>query len=791
MNMNKRIARVAALLAMVGWSLIAPQPAQAQFGGGLIVAVTITSPASGSTVSSTVSVTASVTGIGALTVRGVQFKLDDANLGAEDTSAPYSVSWNTTTASNASHTLTAVARDSLGMLWTSDPVTVTVFNDTTPPTVGITSPASGTIVAGTISVTASASDNVGVVGVQFLLDGVNAGTEVTAAPYSVSWDTTSASNGSHSLTAVARDAAGNRATSAPVAVAVSNGAPPDTTPPTVSITSPTSGASVSGTVTMTANASDNVGVAGVQFLLNGVNVGAEVTAAPYSAPWDTTTASRGPHTLTAVARDAAGNRATSAPVGVTVVNASPIVLENQQPGSGNWQMGLSSSFRPADDTVKQIKGYASATSVNKGESITFHVTVTPAQSYTMDVYRMGWYQGLLGRLMQSIGPLQGVAQPACPVDSGTGLIECDWTASYTLTVPTTWTSGVFLVMLTNAQGYQNYITFVVRDDERVADIMFQQAVTTYQAYNNYPDDHASGKSLYAFNSYGANTVTGTPRAVKVSWNRPYTARGEGQLLGWEVYFIRWLERSGYDVKYSTNVDTHENSTRLLQSKAFLSVGDDAHWSKPMYDGVQQARDAGVHLGFFGASAVFWQVRFETSPLTNAADRVMVGYKSQSIDPVQGPTTTILWRDPFLNRPEQQLIGVQFSGEIAYDPLNQPPYVVANSSSWAYAGTGLADGTSIPRLVGYQMDSSMSGFPLPTSVAGTYQVLSQSPFTDSGGATVTANSSIYQAPSGAWVFGAGTTSWAWGLVDDNDGFADPRIQQTTANLLQRFGASPSP
>src|SRR5207245_5434005 len=138
-------------------------------------------------------------------------------------------------------------------------------------------------------------------------------------------------------------------------------------------------------------------------------------------------------------------------------NASPIVLENQQPGSANWQM-LLSGLKPADDVSKQIKGYASATSVNTGESITFHVTVNPAQQYTMDVYRMGWYQGLLGRLMQSIGPLQGVEQPACPVDAGTGLIECDWTASYTLTVPTTWTSGVFLVMLTNSQGYQNYIT---------------------------------------------------------------------------------------------------------------------------------------------------------------------------------------------------------------------------------------------------------------------------------------------------------------------------------------------
>src|SRR5882762_3579413 len=791
MNMNNGIARVAVLLAMVGWSLIAPQPAQAQLGIGSLI-VTVTSPASGSTVSGAVPVSASVTAVGALTVRGVQFKLDGSNLGAEDTSAPYSVPWNTTTASNGSHTLTAVARDSLGMLWTSDPVTVTVFNDTTPPTVSITSPASGTIVAGTISVTASASDNVRVVGVQFLLDGLNAGTEVTAAPYSVSWDTTSASNGSHSLTAVARDAAGNRTPSAPVAVTVSNGAPPDATPPAVSITSPTSGASVSGTVTVTANASDNVGVAGVQFLLDGLNVGAEVTAAPYSAPWDTTTASRGSHTLTAVARDAAGNRATSALVSVTVVNASPIVLENQQPGSGNWQMYLS-GFQPADDTVKQIKGYASAASVNKGESITFYVTVTPAQSYTMDVYRIGYYQGLGGRFIQSIGPLQGVAQPACPVDSVTGLIECDWTASYTLTVPTNWTSGVFMVQLTNAQGYQNYIPFVVRDDARRADLLFQQAAATFQAYNNYPDDGVTGKSLHDFNSYGASTVAGTRRAVKVSWNRPYAVRGAAQFFDWEIDAIRWLEHSGYDVKYATDVDTHQNSARLLESKAFLSVGNSKYWTKPMYDGVERARDGGIHLGFFSASAIFWQVRLEPSPLTRIADRVLVFYKDRSIDPVQGPTTTILWRDPFLNRPEQQLMGVQFTGQIDINAQNAP-YVVTNSSHWMFAGTGMVDGDSVPSIVGYEMDASMPDFPLPTSVAGTYQVLSQSPFVNFGGAQMIAHSSIYQAPSGAWVFGAGTTSWSWGL--DADGIAapkggDPRIQRATANLLQRFGASPSP
>ena len=147
--------------------------------------LSITSPESGATVSGTITVQASVTIIGALTVAGVQFKLDGRDLGSEDTSAPYAVSWDTTTAANGSHTLTAVARDSLGVRWTSDPVTVTVSNgpppDTTPPTISITSPASGSTVCGIITVTASASDNVGVAGVQFMLDGAALGAEADTA----------------------------------------------------------------------------------------------------------------------------------------------------------------------------------------------------------------------------------------------------------------------------------------------------------------------------------------------------------------------------------------------------------------------------------------------------------------------------------------------------------------------------------------------------------------------------------------------------------------------------------
>jgi len=337
MNKMGSLVCTAILSTVLGWT--APQNVLAQLLppiGSLIV--TMTAPVSGSTVSGTVTVSASASVVGSLTVAGVQFKLDGANLGAEDTSGPYSVSWNTVTASNGSHTLTAVARDVLGVQYSSNSVTVTVANDITPPTVNITSPANGATVSGTITVTANAADNVGVAGVQFKLDGAALGAEDTSAPYSVSWNTVTASNGSHTLTAVARDAAGNRATSAPMTIAVAN----DTTPPTVSITSPANGATVSGTIAVTANAADNVGVAGVQFKLDGAALGAEATAAPFAVSWNTTTATNGSHTLTAVARDAAGNRANSAPVTIPVANGgSATRIEENNPAvnaspAGAW-----------------------------------------------------------------------------------------------------------------------------------------------------------------------------------------------------------------------------------------------------------------------------------------------------------------------------------------------------------------------------------------------------------------------------------------------------------------------
>ncbi len=436
----------AALFVISALPLISTQ-AQAQLGLGSLI-VTMTSPASGSTASGTVPVSASVSIIGLITVRGVQFKLDGANLGAEDTSSPYSVSWNTTTTDNGSHTLTAVARDLLGVQYSSGPVTVTVANsapppppppaDTTPPTVNITSPANGATISGPVTVTASAADNVGVVGVQFQLDGVNGGAEDRTTPYSISFDTTTTSDGSHTITAVARDAAGNRTTSAPVTVTVANGPPPpsgDTTPPTVSITSPANGATISATVTVTASAADNVGVVGVQFQLDGVNGGAEDTTAPYSISFDTTTTSDGSHTITAVARDAAGNHTTSAPVTVTVANNAP----PPPPPPGTTRR-----FEETDPSVAYTGGWTSDGSLSWSGGTAAFSTTGALATFTFTGPSVTWIGGradstgiarisLDGAFLAEVDTFSKTLEVRVPMFEATGLSN----ARHTLTIEAT------------------------------------------------------------------------------------------------------------------------------------------------------------------------------------------------------------------------------------------------------------------------------------------------------------------------------------------------------------------
>src|SRR5262249_26315051 len=213
--------------------------------------------------------------------------------------------------------------------------------------------------SGTTSVTASASDNVCVTKVEFYLDNVLQATD-TASTSSWSSNTPTSANGAHALTSKAYDAAGNVGTSAAVNVTVNNVV--DTTPPTTSITAPADGAIVSGTVSVTASATDDAGVTRVEFYLHNV-LQATDTASPYSWSWNTTTSADGAHALTSKAYDAAGNVGTSTAVNVTVNNVAdttpptaPTNLVASTPTTGNTKRKINLSWTASADNVG-VTGY--------------------------------------------------------------------------------------------------------------------------------------------------------------------------------------------------------------------------------------------------------------------------------------------------------------------------------------------------------------------------------------------------------------------------------------------------
>ena len=483
----------------------------------------------------------------------------------------------------------------------------------------------------------------------------------------------------------------------------------------------------------------------------------------------------------------------------------PVVTENLKAGTSTWAL-----TKPA--LSGEIEGYASLTSVNRGGTIKLFVN-TSEPSYTINIYRMGWYGGLGGR--QVAGPItQTGTKQTIPAPDTNNTVDCNWINPYTLTIPnsadpTDWCSGYYLAKLTSSTtGSQAYIIFVVRDDSRASKLLAQSSVNTYQAYNTW-----GGHSLYSFQSPNG-------RANKVSFNRPYALNSNPQLAygngaaeflvgsdggppgGWEYCMVRFLEREGYDVTYCTNVDVHANPSLLRSHKGYLSVGHDEYWSLEMRQNVTAARDAGVSLGFFSANTAYWQVRLESSQATGDANRIVTCYKyfptdyigtdSQDpyfldSDPSNDNQITIRFRDTLAGSsrvasPEEALIGVMY--DYGADDANND-MVITNASSWVFANTGLKNGDHIPYVVGYECDRAQGNGPAGLTILA-HSPYTGNTFTGSGFSDMT----IYQAASGATVFATGSIQFAWALDDfevPSLRFTrlSPAAQQMTRNLLNRF------
>ena len=460
---------------------------------------------------------------------------------------------------------------------------------------------------------------------------------------------------------------------------------------------------------------------------------------------------------------------------LVAATANPIVAENQKSGTRDWVLTKVDTVIEATDPKGQdqphyvrstkIEGYASQTSYTAGGRVKLMVSTDPVSDFTIDVYRLGYYNGDGGRHLLHVGPIAGKAQPT-PGDGERNLRECQWEPLHEFELPKDWLSGVYLAKLTRAvDGFQAYIVFVVKDARR-ADFNFQVSDMTWQAYNRWP----AWRSLYDFQDElwigsGGNAI---------SFDRPYGfffnllpsklnkySNGSGEFLMWEFPLAFWMEQHGYDVTYTSNIDTHADGAGLLRTKAFLSVGHDEYWTRQMFDHVAAARDAGVNLLFLSGNAISGEM-FLTTSISGQPNRV-TGRTRKFTD-------------------EHELMGSTSYG------VGLGDWIVTQPDHWLYEGTGLKTGDAIPNLIGWEFH----GPPLrddPTLV-----VLGEARFRgDREKPKRTHAATIYDGPKGNFVFNAGTCWWSMPLstppafenppdVDFTQN--DPRVQRMTKNLFER-------
>jgi hypothetical protein len=461
-----------------------------------------------------------------------------------------------------------------------------------------------------------------------------------------------------------------------------------------------------------------------------------------------------------------------------------IQRENQLAGSSAWVTP------PAKRASNQIQAYLSATSVRPGRVLTMYVSVSRDKTqYTMDVYRLGWYGGAGARLLMSakqVGQAQGYYDQlrgrlfgclTCRVDTRLGLVEANWKASYRLTIPDNWVTGVYMAKFTDEQGMQTYATFDVTGDDQSTYVLVT-ADTTVAAYNEW-----GGYSLYLAR------VGLIGHARKVSFDRPISGWGEEQGLMYDIDGIRWVEQHGYDISYLSSTDLHEAPDQLLTHKAYLTFGHDEYWSRQMRDGVLRARDAGVGIGFFGANISYWQIRFEPDS-RGASDRTIVCYKEAPADPLLGSNNRLVttrWRESPVNEPENALIGLMYEA-YAVQPNGYPWQLAYSAQSDLLAGTNLLPGARYGcDLVGYEWDRTFANGRAPANL----KVIASSPTVDHTGVPGLSQTAYYVASSGALVFAAGTVDWTFAL-DDYRLFDNPRcvghtqavpgLQQLMSNVM---------
>jgi hypothetical protein len=443
---------------------------------------------------------------------------------------------------------------------------------------------------------------------------------------------------------------------------------------------------------------------------------------------------------------------------------NPITRENALPGtpgsgSGDW--------RDSD-----LQGYTSETSLTPGETLHLHVSTPAGVDYRIELFRLGWYGGVGGRLVACVpsclGYRSGRTHDPAPTDPATGEVRLSWPVTDQLVIPSDWVSGYYLVRLVPSDGgVRGTIPFILRESpDRPSPILVEVPVNTWEAYNAW-----GGKSLYDFNSTG-----GAP-ANRVSFDRPYLWElpGSQPVSKWELPVVRFLEREGYDVSYATDVDVDRDPGLLLRHRLIVLAGHGEYWTKGMRDAFETARSLGTNLAFLGANIGYWQVRFEDDR------RTIVGYKSLA-DPEPDPALkTILFRDLTPPRPECSLLGVQhYTG--SYQWPRGDFQVVAAGDPW-FAGTGLTASSTVTGVVSREHDQIPYGDDPrgPCGLAPPSAVLTVLFRHEGKDPLERAEAVRYTTSSGTRVFSAGSLEFAWALDGyrvNGDGAetpVDPRLQ----------------
>ena len=447
---------------------------------------------------------------------------------------------------------------------------------------------------------------------------------------------------------------------------------------------------------------------------------------------------------------------------------SRMQAENALAGSAAWKL-----TDKADN--HEIEGYASRTSVNQGDPVTLYVS-TGAPTFHVEAYRMGYYQGLGARLIQTSDELPGARQAPPAITSGVNMVEAKWTPSLVLSTAS-WPEGDYMFKLVASTGKQRYVPLTVRNDSSTAAYVVINAVTTWQAYNLW-----GGYDLYEGATSGGSDAAN--RARVVSFDRPYTlGDGAGDFLGLEFPLVTLVESLGLDVTYVTDTDLQAPVNPLMSHKAVLSLGHDEYYSLTMRQALEQARDKGINLAFLGANAIFRHIRLDASPL--GPNRHEIDYKSAIEDPLNGinnADVTVSWRDPPNNNPESKLIGDFYQ----CNPV-QADMVVVDPVNWLFDGTGAVVGQKLKGVIGSEYDRYDPTVSSPPNV----EILTHSPLTCRGNFDY-ADATYYSAPSGAGVFAAGTIDWV-GYMDVHcvpDDCAGRVLGRVMVNLLSAFGAGPA-